>query len=260
MVNRGRVARPVIAQFGANSRRFPSLPSSARRGNRTCRISYFRQVNQLLNPVDQKRVIVAGRAARQSDAVIPSSNNEMFFSRLVLPVGWSRLGHPPSRELRDAAERSNAAIVGFLLQGVDLEAMPRPSDERLAEALAPLRMKLDMIIGMLGRLSYRGVELPPLCEIEFGLNRVSWLTAQPLQSDDWLRIELYFDPIFREPVVVFGRVTTCTEQGPSEVYRIQTDLAEMSQSSGESIARLAFLTHRHQQAQHPLRSSMRREA
>ena len=213
-----------------------------------------------MNPVDQNRAIVAGRAARQGDAVIRSSNDEMFFSRLTLPVGWSRLGHPPSHELRDATERSNAAIVSFLLQGVDLEAMPRPSDERLAEALAPLRMKLDMIIGMLGRLSYRGVELPPLCEIEFSLTRVSWLSAQPLQLGDWLRIELYFDPTFREPVVVFGRVTTCTEQGPGEGCRIQTDLVEMSQSSGESVARLAFLTHRHQQAQHPIRSSIRREA
>ena len=115
--------------------------------------------------MDQNHASVEGGATREAAATIPPGNDEQFFSRLVLPVRWDRLCHSPSCELRDNADRSNAGIVAFLLQGVDLEAMPRPSDERIAEALAPLRMKLDMIIGMLGRLSYRDVNLPPLCEI-----------------------------------------------------------------------------------------------
>jgi len=80
---------------------------------------------------------------------------DMFSSRLVLPVSLERLACPPSREVRDAVERSNANVLAFLLLEVDLEAMPRSADERLVEALAPLRTKLDMIIDMLGRLSPR---------------------------------------------------------------------------------------------------------
>jgi hypothetical protein len=212
------------------------------------------------NPADQSRGIVEGGATRDAAAIIPSDNDERFFSKLVLPVRWDWLDHSPSCELRDDADRSNAGIIGFLLQGVDLEAMPRPSDERLAEALAPLRMKLDMIIGMLGMLSYRDVNLPPLCEIEFSLDRVFLLSPQPLQLGDWLRIELYFDPTFREPVIVFGNVRTCTKQGPHAECRIRADLAEMSHAVAKSVARLAFLTQRHQQAKRPIRTATRRKA
>jgi len=57
-----------------------------------------------------------------------------------------------------------------------------------------------MIIDMLGRLSYRDVELPPLCEIELGPTLVSWVSAFPQSPGNWLRIKLYLDPIFREAI------------------------------------------------------------
>jgi hypothetical protein len=183
----------------------------------------------------------------------------MFSSRLVLPLSCERLEHPPSRDAREAAERSTAGAVGFLLQGVDLEAMPRPADERLGEALAPLRTRLEMIIAMLGRLSYRHIELPSSCDIELDLTRIAWLSPRPLNPGDWLRINLFFHPTFREPVVVFGKVTSCEEDSRGDGCRIQADLAELSQGISESMARLALLTQRRQRAQHSLHSTPRRE-
>jgi len=56
---------------------------------------------------------------------------------------------------------SNDTIIGFLLHGIEAEASLRSGDEKLTEALAPLRAKLDIIIEMLGRLSYRDTKLPP---------------------------------------------------------------------------------------------------
>ena len=88
-----------------------------------------------------------------NDAATPLTDRETFSSRLVIPASYERLARSPSHEIREAIERSNTGVLGFLLQGVDLEAMHRPADEHLAEALAPLRTKLDMIIDMLGRLS-----------------------------------------------------------------------------------------------------------
>ena len=172
----------------------------------------------------------------------------MTASRLVLPMSCELLDQPPSREVREGIERSNSAVVAFLLQGVDLEAMPRPADERLAEALAPLRTELDMIIQMLGRLSYRGIQLPAPCGVELEPTRIAWSSLQPRRPGDWLRVELYFNPTFREPVIVFGKVTKCAEDNGDDGFRIQADLAETSEDIGESVARLAFLARRRQQA------------
>lgn len=177
----------------------------------------------------------------------------MFSNRLVIPLRCDPLSDLPLREAREAVERMNASVLGFLLQGVDLDAMPRPADERLAEALAPMRMRLDMIIDMISRFSYRDVVLPAARDIELGPNRIAWRDPLAVQCGDCFRIELYFDAIFREPFVVFGTVVSSVEQGPGDGYRIEAELIEMSESIGESLLRLAFLTQRHQRARHPSR-------
>jgi hypothetical protein len=205
--------------------------------------------------IDKGRTITPGAQDLYLDAASPSRDREMFPSRLVLPFFSNRLSDPPSRELREAAERSNAGIIGFLLQGVDLEAMPRPADERLTEALAPLRTKLDMLIDMLVRLSYRDRELPPVCDIELGRTQIAWRSLRPAQRGDWFRVELYFHPKFREPIVVFAQVSGCVEHSPGEGCRIEADLVRMSEGTVESLARLAFLTQRHQQAQAHVRTT-----
>lgn len=184
----------------------------------------------------------------------------MYSSRLMIPISCDRLFHPPSREVCDVATRSNADIIGFLLQEVDLDAMPRPADERLAEALAPLRTKLDMIIGLLGRLTYRHIELPPIHDIEFEPSGIAWLSLGALDPGDWLRISLFFHPIFREPVVVFGKVTNCAEDGRCDRWRLKADLAEMPNDIRDNILRLAFLTLRRQWAQRPVHSALRGDA
>ena len=43
----------------------------------------------------------------------------------------------------------------------------------------PLRAKLDVVVEMLGRLSYRDTPLPPCREIEFGLSRMVWFGPLP---------------------------------------------------------------------------------
>ena len=180
-------------------------------------------------------------------------------SYLALPLFGDRLCHPPSREIREAVEWSNASVIGFLLKGVYLEAMPRPADERLAEVLAPLRIKLDILIDMLGRLSYRDIELPPICDVELRSTHIAWRSPQAWQRGDWLRIELYFHPIFREPVTLFAEVTSCVEQGRGEGCRIAADLIEMSESTAEKLARLALLTQRRQRGRQSVRIAAKSE-
>jgi hypothetical protein len=183
------------------------------------------------------------------------SDRPLFLSRLTLPVSWEALDRAPSLEDCERATWANTAVLGFLLHGADLDAAQRPCDERLAEALAPLRIKLDIVIEMLGRLTYRDVEPPPVRDIELGMNRLAWQSPRPLRRGDWLRIKLYFDARFLEPIVLYGCVTSATEDAATGGCVVEADLVEVPLETEESFARLAFLAQRRQLAQRPAQAA-----
>lgn len=174
----------------------------------------------------------------------------IYLSRLALPVSWEALDRAPSAEDCGKAAWSNAGILGFLLHGIEIDAAQRPADERLAEALAPLRIKLDIVIEMLGRLTYRDVTLPAVRDIELGMDRIAWHSPQPLKASDWLRLKLYFDPNFLEPIVLYARVASAMSEDDGGCF-VQAELAETSLETEEAVARLAFLAQRRQLAQRP---------
>jgi len=176
----------------------------------------------------------------------------IYLSRLALPVSWEALDGAPSPEDCGRAAWSNAGVLGFLLHGIEIDAAQRPADERLAEALAPLRIKLDVLIEMVGRLTYRDVTLPAVCDIELGMDRIAWHSTVPLRAGDWLRIKLYFDPHFLEPIVLYGHVASAISDGAAGGYGVQAELAETSLETEEAVARLAFLAQRRQLAQRPM--------
>jgi hypothetical protein len=165
-------------------------------------------------------------------------------------MSWEALDHAPATEDCERAARANAGVLSFLLHGIDLDAAQRPSDERLAEALAPLRLKLDIVIEMLGRLTYRDVVLPSVRDFELSLDRMAWYSPQPLRIDEWLRIKLYFDPKFLEPITLYGAVVSAIADEAGGCH-LQAELVEAPPDSEEAFARLAFLAQRRQLAQRP---------
>lgn len=174
----------------------------------------------------------------------------IYLSRLALPVSWEALDHEPSPEDCGKAAWSNAGILGFLLHGIEMDAAQRPADERLAEALAPLRIKLDIVIEMLGRLTYRDVTLPAVRDIELGVDRIGWRSPLPLNVGDWLRLKLYFDPNVLEPIVLYAHVASTMAEDDGGCF-VQAELAETSLETEEAVTRLAFLAQRRQLAQRP---------
>lgn len=173
----------------------------------------------------------------------------IFLSRLALPIAWEGLDRAPTADDRDRASAANAGVIGFLLHGVDLDAAHRPSDEGLAEALQPLRVKLDILIEMVGRLTYRGLALPPIRDIELGIGRIAWHSPAPLATGEWLQIKLYFDTTFLEPVVIYGRVASAIGDDATGGCAVQAELVETPPETEEAFARLAFLAQRRQLAQ-----------
>lgn len=171
--------------------------------------------------------------------------------RLNLPLGWEALDQAPSPETRAASEWTNAGTVRFLLHQIEVGAAARPAEERLAEALAPIHARLEMIIEMLGRLSYRGLEVPPRGDIELSLDRIGWQSPEVLPIGGWVRFKLYFHPVFLEPVVLYGRVAFCGAADARAGCEVQAELDAMPAASGEALARLAFLTQRRQLGERP---------
>jgi hypothetical protein len=198
----------------------------------------------LSNLIDHNQ-FVPQRSRRPGDA--PAVAADAAAGRLELPLAWDSVD-PPSAEMLDAAELTNVGVLSFLLQEIDSEARTRPVEEAIAEAIAPLRVKLDMVIAMLAQLSYRDVELPPRRPLELVPGQLGWLAPQPSDPGDWLRLRLYFHPLFRDPVVLYGKVASCRAEGAGE-YAIEADLAGVAEHVGNDLARLAYLAHRRQLAQ-----------
>lgn len=169
-----------------------------------------------------------------------------------MPIACDVLDAAPCEPMRTAADQSNADILGFLLHGIDVGAAPRIADEQLEEALKPIRSKLDIVIGMLARLSYQGVELPARCPIELGERHIAWISDRRLDPGAWLRLRLYFDLTFREPVVVFAQLGACVaDDGAAGQYRNEADLAPIREPILSDLGRLALLVQRRQWAREP---------
>jgi hypothetical protein len=171
-----------------------------------------------------------------------------FVSRLDLPIVWDVLEAAPCEQLRAAAEQANAGILSFLLHDIDVGAAPRVADEQLDEALKPIRAKLDVVIGMLARLSYQGVELPARCHIELGERHIAWISDRRLRPGAWLRIRIYFDATFREPVVVFARVNSSDPEDGAVggQYHNEAELTTIREPILADLGRLALLVQRRQ--------------
>ena len=172
-----------------------------------------------------------------------------FSLTLALPTEREVIAGPPSGEMLDRLERSNGTVLATLLKCADL-GKPPVEDEALTDALEPLRVKIDMMIEMLARLSYRGMTLPDPRPIELGLVHIRWSQPDPLPVDSWLLSKIYFHDTYREPVALAGRVTSCDPAQSDGARNIEVDLVEMSDGLSESFARLVFLEHRRQLALH----------
>lgn len=170
-------------------------------------------------------------------------------SRLVLPLAWERIDGAPTPRMREAADWSNAGIVRFLLHEIEASAAVRPADERLAEALAPLYARLEMIIEMVGRLSYRDFVVPPRCSLDLSLERLVWVAPHAEPVGDWLRFRLYFHAVFLEPVVLYGEVAASRPAVDGAGSDIHAELAQIPEATGEAVIRLAFLTQRRQRGE-----------
>jgi hypothetical protein len=170
---------------------------------------------------------------------------------VALPLAWEQLDRAPTAAARETAQWSNAGIVRFLVHEIDVSAALRPAEERLAEALAPLQTKLDMIIEVLGRLAYRELTLPPPRDVELSLDHIAWHAPKPLKVGGWVRLKLFFHPTFLEPIVFYARVSYCGVAEGDAGCRVQAEIDEMPEATGESFARLAFLAQRRQRGERP---------
>jgi hypothetical protein len=185
-----------------------------------------------------------------------AADRPTFSLALTVPFESRELDGPPSEDKLDQLEHANSSVLAMLLKGADLGAAP-VEDEALAEALEPIRVKLDMVVEMVARLSYRDLVLPEARAVEVGLSHLRWIQAESLPVGGWLVSRIYFHDVFREPVTLAGRVAAATADRDGQ-FRIEVDLAQMSDALAESLGRLVFLEHRRQLANRAGRAPLTR--
>ena len=174
-----------------------------------------------------------------------------------MPFSWEKTAGPPPLEALETLELQNHAILALLLQRIDVEAAPRAGDERLAEALRPIRLKLDLIVELISRLSLRDIALPAARMIEVGLDRIAWNAPEPLEIGAWLDFRLYFPGAYGEAVALSGHVTDCLPGERKGEWQVEATLAPMSETASDAFARLVFAEHRRRLAQRPARIGTR---
>ena len=179
------------------------------------------------------------------------SDRPGFACRVVLPLAWELLDRAPTSAARESAQWSNAEIVRFLLHEIDVGAALRPAEERLAEALAPIHTKLEMIIEILGRLAYRELALPPRRDVRARASTASPGTRRGRAQGRLLGARQAVLPTrpFLEPIVLYAQIVFCSEPNGQAGCHIQAELEEMPEASAEAFARLAFLAQRRQRAE-----------
>ncbi len=178
-------------------------------------------------------------------------------TRLALPLAWEPLDHEPDGALRAQAEQSNAAILGHLLQEIELDATLRAPDEALAAALLPLRAKLDLLVDMVARLSYREVLLPPVRDVELAATRIAWDDEKAPAAEAWIRIALFLHPIIREPIVAFAHPPRVEPVPATRLFRIDADFFDFSERNYSDLARFAFVVQRRRRTQSRLETTGR---
>ena len=129
--------------------------------------------------------------------------------------------------------------------------MPRTADDRLATALAPLRTRLDMLIEMVARLTYRDIALPPVVPVALSPSRIIWHSRPALAPPAiGSGIGLYFLPNISRGGFASAPSNGLRQGQRDEFWQVEGSLVEMPGSTREGMTRLAFLTHRQQRAWH----------
>lgn len=84
------------------------------------------------------------------------------------------------------------------------------------------------------------------------MTRMAWHSPQVLRPGEWLRIKLYFDTKFLEPIVLYGCVESAVKEDVTGGCGVQAELTEIPGETEEAFARLAFLAQRRQLAHRPI--------
>ena len=173
--------------------------------------------------------------------MIESSNFYGLFCELTLPLAWSPTTEADTHS--HSFEFSNQNCLKIIL-GLDEVSQDVADDlPEIGHELQRLDFKINIILELIAQLTAQNSQLPEAVDIKLGSTLLQWSTAHlPPRPDQYVKIEIYPDPRYPFPVILFGKVTSV--EPVLNDYQVTLGLCLADKQSQELLDKYIFRCHR----------------
>ncbi len=161
----------------------------------------------------------------------------------VLPVEWERLDSPVDTATRRRQEHDNTVLLQGLLV---LDEQPKVEHEEelsaFGQELQRIDYKLNLVLELLTQTLRSWRKLPEPVAVELSVEKVNWCTAEPPPQGEPVLVKLYLSPIFPNPFVATGKVTS-VRRG-EETNRVEVRFDGLGAQVHDALEKMVFRQHR----------------
>jgi hypothetical protein len=154
-----------------------------------------------------------------------------------LPLKLTQLNSPPQEGEISSYEQSNEALL-MRLETRGTPAHEVDEDDAVHHELHRLEVKMDLILDLLTEVVSQSQILPASIPVEFNEYAIQLPPTSGIEAGMHVRIELYLDPAFPKPVILFARVYS--------VDPFRLEIQHVSDTIIDLLSRYIFRQHRRQ--------------
>jgi hypothetical protein len=154
-----------------------------------------------------------------------------------LPLKLIQLTTPPEEGEISSYEQANEALL-MRLETRNSPVHEIDEDDMVHHELHRLEVKMDLILDLLTEVVSQSQILPASVPIEFNEYAIQLPPTAEIETDMNVRIDLYLDPAFPKPVILFARVYSV------EPFRLE--IQHVSEVITDLLSRYIFRQHRRQ--------------
>ncbi len=178
------------------------------------------------------------------DAGVSIPESGLVFEDLV-PLSWRPVSARPDPAELLSIHQSNERILRCLT-AVD-ESRSESGDEEhgpIAQDLARLDFKVNLLLDMMGRLLSRHVPMPDPVLVRMSAAGLQWQAKTPPEVGSVLEVELYLSRRFPSPIVLRGQVDSVRQAEHGRL--IELSYGDISEPVRNWLEKLIFRQHRRQ--------------
>lgn len=154
------------------------------------------------------------------------------------PLRWQPLA---AESPTDAARRDNADLLRVL--ALVEEPLGEGGEERGSAELQTINAKLDVLIGLLGRVLGAQQVMPAEADVRLHATGIEWSDAQPPAAGERILLELYLSPSHPGPLRLAARVTACAARD-ARTSRVKARFEDQDEPTRAWLEKHIFRHHR----------------